>query len=436
MNIKEVSLEEYFANEARSIAEACTRCGKCVEVCPVIPFGQAAASPPRGVVSGVVDFLSAAGSPGADAGTWMSTCNGCGACIPACPEGVNPRKMLILAASKAATIESRTPDLFRRMSRAIKVMVAMQLLPAEFRRLFVPPRPRNVPIVFYLGCNALRTPHLLFNSMQLLDALDVDYEVVGGPSSCCGVIAAKWEGEVAVGERVTGNTIARFEGFSPGKVLNWCPTCALHLGETLSGYRKTSFDFDHLTTYLVANLDRLRARFVRPVAKRVVLHAHVGCGDIGANVAQLLAAIPGLDLIGTEWESGYTCGGSGCSKSPGLAAREHAALLETVRDAGADALVTLYHGCHSVFLGAEKEGRFEVLNFTDLLVGALGGTPHEDRLKKLRLMDDWQMIVEDARPFLEANGLEIDGAWLAKYGPQIFASAEFRGEMECFGNPG
>lgn len=48
-----------------------------------------------------------------------------------------------------------------------------------------------------------------------------------------------------------------------------------------------------------------------------------------------------------------------------------------------------------------------MLNFADLLVEALGETPHEDRLKKLRPMDDWRMIVEDAQPVLKANGLEI-----------------------------
>lgn len=89
--------------------------------------------------------------------------------------------MLVLAASKAATAHSRTPELFRQMSRTIKIMLAMQLVPEEFRRLFTPPAPRSAPIVFYVGCNALRTPHLLFNSMMVLDALEVDYEVLGGP---------------------------------------------------------------------------------------------------------------------------------------------------------------------------------------------------------------------------------------------------------------
>ena len=426
------SLEDFLAGESQAIAGACTKCGECVSVCPVVPYGAAANAPAGQVVGGIVDFLAGRGDldPASDA--WASTCNGCGLCIPACPEGINPRKMLGLASARSASRGSKTPELFRRMSRAIKVMAAMQLVPAEFRRVFTPPRPRRAPLVFYLGCNALRTPHLLFNSMAVLDALGADYEVVGGPSSCCGVIATKWEGEVRTGERVTANAIDRFEGFSPEKVLNWCPTCQLHLGETLEGYRKTSYEFDHVTQYLVGRIDELREKFVIPIRRRVIVHAHVGRADICRNVDQLLRAIPELEIVETVFESGYTCGGSGCSKAPELAAREHNELLSRADATGADILVTLYHGCHATFIAAEAGGKFRVLNYTDLLVEALGGIPHSDRLKEFRLLDDWQMIVEEGRPYLQANGLDIDPEWLKQHGPAIFASLEFKGQLDCF----
>ncbi len=429
------TMDDYLRDASQDIAASCTRCGRCVEVCPVVPFGAAAGVDASEVVGGIVDFLATGAALPAASEAWASTCNGCGNCIPVCPEGINPRRMLVLAGAQRAVTSSKTPELFRRMSRAIKVMVAMQVMPEEFKRVFVPPRRRDVPIVFYLGCNALRTPHLLFNSMTLLDAVEADYEVVGGPSSCCGVIATKWEGQIKTGQRVTNNTIDRFEGFKPDQVLNWCPTCQLHLGETLEGYRKTSYDFDHVTQYLVDRLDTLKSRFVAPIHKRAVLHAHVGRADIGANVETLLRAIPGLDIVETVLESGYTCGGSGCSKAPELAAREHAELLERTCATGADLLVTLYHGCHAAFIGAEKTENFQVVNYTDLLVEALGETPHVDRLKHYRLLDDWQMIVDDAQPYLRANGLTIDSDWLKAHGPAIFASMEFKGQLDCFGDP-
>lgn len=428
------SLDDFLSTESRAIARDCTACGKCVEVCPVVPFGLAASAAPKDVVGSVIGFLNGAPSMTDQADAWTSSCNGCGDCIPVCPEAINPRKMLMLAATKQSQTASKTPELFRRMARAIKIMAAMQLIPAEFTRLFVPPRPRAAPIVFYLGCNALRTPHLLFNAMQVLDGLEADYEVVGGPSSCCGVIATKWEGATGTGQRVTNNTLSRFEGFQPEKVLNWCPTCELHLGETLQGYRKTNFSLDHITAYLISRIDDLAAQFRTPVRRRAVLHIHAGRSDVGRAVERLLHLMPGLDLAETVVESGYTCGGSGCSKCPDLAATEHAQLLERVRATGADTLVTLYHGCHATFVGAEKDGAFEVLNFTDLLVEAMGGQPHRDMLKTYRLADDWHMILDEAEPYLKANGLHLDRDWLRQHGPDIFASAEFRGGLDCLGS--
>lgn len=107
----EASLVRYFASEAQSLADAGTRCGRCVEVCRVVPFGAAATSRPEDVGSRIVGFLSRAGPVAAGADSWVATCNGCGTCIPACPEGINPRKLLVVAATKAATTMTKTPEL-------------------------------------------------------------------------------------------------------------------------------------------------------------------------------------------------------------------------------------------------------------------------------------------------------------------------------------
>ena len=43
-------------------------------------------------------------------------------------------------------------------------------------------------VVFYTGCNVLKTPHIALLALDILDALDVSYQVLGGPSHCCGVV--------------------------------------------------------------------------------------------------------------------------------------------------------------------------------------------------------------------------------------------------------
>lgn len=429
------ALDDFVAQAAGNILDTCTRCGRCVEVCPVVPYAGLGAADPQAVVGGVLGALAAldAQPMDGDAATWAHQCNGCGACIPACPEGVNPRQMIMLANTREGRHGTRTPQLFRKMARAIRLMAAMQLVPEDLRRLLQPPASRDAEVVFYLGCNAIRTPHILFNAMYVLDALEVDYEVLGGPAACCGIIHSKWEGDLKAGGKVTTSTLRRFGEFKPQKVLNWCPSCELHLGETIRGYHETSFDFDHITKYLVERESDLRARMSTPVPMRVLLHAHSGMAELGDNVARLLRAIPDLTLVDTLLEPGYTCGGSGADRSPALKAQMRGETLARVAASDADALVSLYHGCHMQLANAGREHGFQVLNFTDLLVRALGGAPRADALEAYRAINEWQAVARQALPRLREHGMDLDPEALAAVLPEVFASAEFRGGLQAFG---
>lgn len=432
MNAPETGLVEYVEQAAAGILEACTRCGRCVEVCPVVPFAGLAEASPKAIIDGVLGTLAEDTPLAGDAAKWTHQCNGCGVCIPACPEGVNPRQMVMLAHTRNMRHNPQTPQLFRKMSRAIRLMAAMQLAPADLDRLLQPPRVREAEAVFYLGCNAIRTPHILFNAMVVLDALEVDYEVVGGPSACCGIIHSKWEGDLKAGGKVSAITLQRFGEFKPKKVLNWCPSCELHIGETIKGYREASFDFDHITKYFVEREAELKAKLTTEVPLRVLLHTHEGMAGNGGNVARLLGAIPGLTLVDTVVEPGYTCGGSGADRSPALKEKLRAETLRRAAEPGIDALVSLYHGCHGQLALAGRQHGFAVMNFTDLLVRALGGEPRVDAMEGFRAISDWQEIARRAGPMIAANGITFDAEALAAVLPEVFAQAEFRGGLQAF----
>lgn len=207
--------------------------------------------------------------------------------------------MLTLALTRTASLRDETPQLFRKMGRAIKLMAGMQLVPEELARLLAPRRPRQVPVVFYTGCNAIRTPHLLFNTMAILGALAIDYEVMGGPGACCGIIHTKWEGEIETGGRVAESTLRQFAGATPEQVLNWCPSCHLHLTESLAEFHTAAFDINHVTDFIREQLDVLRTKFIRPVAKRVIVHAHTDYHHIGEIVTALIGAIPEIASAST-----------------------------------------------------------------------------------------------------------------------------------------
>ena len=268
--------------------------------------------------------------------------------------------------------------------------------------------------------------------MLLLDYLNVDYEVVGGPGACCGIIQSKWEGNQGKAEKVVDGTINRFAGFQPKEVLSWCPSCVLHLGETMSGFRSASFDFDHVTNYLVERAEGLSKKFNQPINKRVLLHTHDGMDEVGQNVADLLRSVPGLTLVDLVSEPGYTCGGSGADRSPAL---KQVARRKTVARAEADdvdVLVSLYHGCHGQLAGLQTEEKFEVLNWTDILVQALGQQPYDDVNKRYRMQSDWDMVLDEGEIFLKANGIHMDREWLKGLLPDIFGQTEFKGGLEEF----
>lgn len=90
-------LKAFEQAEAERILSACTRCGKCFEVCPMTGYAKAAAGVEgKEVVAGVLAVLrEEQGTPAAL--SWISVCTRSGVCVPACPDKVDPRMMMRLA---------------------------------------------------------------------------------------------------------------------------------------------------------------------------------------------------------------------------------------------------------------------------------------------------------------------------------------------------
>lgn len=427
-------MTRFLEASAAEMLDACTSCGACVEICPIIPQAGLTDTPAEEVMRGILTTLRTGDAIEGPAQAWAAQCDGCDRCVPACPEAINPRSMLLIANSLSARTRPATPELFRKMSRAIKMMAAMQMPPDDVAKLMRHKASRDAPVVFYVGCNAVRTPHLLFNTMYVLDALQVDYEVSGGPASCCGIIHTKWEGKLDTAERVTDNSIDSFEDYKPEKVLSWCPSCQMHLGEDLSEFRETTYEFDHVTRYMLQRGTELQALMTTPVNMNVLVHAHEGMSDLGHNVVALLNRVPGLNIVDVGWEAGYTCSGANPDLPPGRKADTRAATMERARQPDIDALVTLYHGCHGQLTAACMREGIPTVNFTDLLVRALGGEPRQDALAAVRALGDFRAMAEAVMPNLKANRIDVDPDWLADLMPELLTSAEFKGGLKAFGS--
>src|SRR5271156_2777619 len=110
------TFESALRERADAMADACTRCGKCVEVCPATEAAGLSAeerADPVAVIGGVIDIIKH-GSGNAAARQWAAGCLLSGECVKACDYGVNPRFLLYMArinmshGKKDAAAERRT----------------------------------------------------------------------------------------------------------------------------------------------------------------------------------------------------------------------------------------------------------------------------------------------------------------------------------------
>ncbi len=95
-SMNEVPFETALGEYVEEMLNACTRCGKCVEVCPSLePAGIADANPEE-TISGIIELIRSGDGPEASR-RWAQSCMQSGACIKTCDYGVNPRFLLSMA---------------------------------------------------------------------------------------------------------------------------------------------------------------------------------------------------------------------------------------------------------------------------------------------------------------------------------------------------
>jgi Fe-S oxidoreductase len=411
-----VTLQAEIERERAHVLQHCTACGKCVEACPMMADDSDRLADPAGVVRGVLGILRD-GNGSAAGKRWAEVCTGSGKCIPACPEPINPRKMLALTRLRLLELaetpivpkDNLTPRaFFRRLTNANQVLAVMQMAPEKYQWLtgLGQGKKARAEVLFYFGCNPIKTADIVFNVNDVFDRLGLDFEVVGGSATCCGITFFR-QGDLEGSGRMMRNSLAAFARFEPREVVTWCPTCQIHFGDFGRNLQRVNYTFVHITEFLARRLDDLRRLFVRPIPKRVALHSHAGLPGAGDYARKLLAAIPGLTLIEVEQheDRGYIC--SSLAHLPG--AKDH--VLDTfaasARAAGVEVVADIYHACHRDLLGSEQSHGFEVRNFMSLIAEAMG-VEHEDQFRRFRLMRDVEELLARTADRLASAGLHPD----------------------------
>lgn len=412
---------EALDRQMEEIASACTQCGKCFQACPMtVPAGISGAEP-TDVVAGIVDLLR--GNEGtAEADTWASVCSGSGYCIQACDYGVNARTMVRLAHFASTrrrygdATKSNAMKSFRAMAKSVRIVSRMQVGADVIDKLQPLPRtskPEIAPdVVLYTGCNVHKTPHILILCLEVLHAMGRTYEVVGGPSACCGVFQF-YAGDAETSGRAGLNTLKQIDSIGAGEKLSWCPSCQTQFDDVIipSHNRLTGDDTFALTPffqYLERNIDRLKELFVFPVHKKVALNERPGYPGVTSAVKRLLKAIPGVEFIELDVQraglmSNYL------TVTPKFKDDLREQEFRAAADAGVTTLATVFHTCHREICHFEGTVSFEIVNVMDLL-GESMGLKANDIYKRLKMMDEVEAMITDCADLIQSYGLDVNEA--------------------------
>ena len=397
------------------ILKSCVSCGACAAVCPTPKLANISNAEPEVLVSGVLDILRGKKFQ-ANSARWAESCCGSGLCQSACDYGINPRFMLAMARRNLNNNKSKKvrrdqgKAAFKKMSRGVRVLSRLQLPPKVLDRISPRSHPeskRNPDVVFYTGCNMLKTPHIGLLCLDVLDRLKLSYEVHGGPSNCCGILQFR-PGDTENSGRQALTTIEKLTGAGTSKVLSWCPTCQIQFSEIIKPSYATGssngLDMTMFPVFLADNLDKLTPLLTNPVNKRVALHEYAGELGVMEAVRSVLRAIPGVEIIELGHSSaGYT--GTALAAMKDYQRKSIAKTLRKAEEMRVDTLVGIYHNDHREFSGHELTWNFKVANYMEL-VGESMGIDQPDIFKQLKLMGDVDAIISSAGDLIEEYGLD------------------------------
>jgi heterodisulfide reductase subunit D len=422
-----MTYEDALNDRVAEMTAACTRCGKCVEACPVTDAGGVTAAP-RAVIEGVFDILRTGEGPEASR-RWASSCVLSGECIRACDEGVNPRFLLAMARIALARKRDESPARrrqgvadFRKLSQDVSVLSRMQLTSEMLERLGQrtdtshrlgdTEGPEKPDFVFYTGCNVLKTPHIALLALDVMDALGVTYRVMGGPSHCCSVVHFR-TGDLEASGSFAENTLNKLASAKNGQVLSWCASCHVQFTEfNMPAHERMTgskpFEMTPFMRFLHGRLDDLRPMLRRRVDLRVALHRHPGVPGIMEAAEDILRAVPGIEIVDLH-QPAVGLMSNYLRALPDYKRKLQLDELNAARDAKVDALVAVYHPDHRELCAHERDFPFRIVNLLEI-VGESMGLAKEDRFKRLKKLQDVELIVSETRDLLAHHHVKEETA--------------------------
>jgi Fe-S oxidoreductase len=317
---------------------------------------------------------------------------------------------------------------FRAMAKAVRIVSRLQLDADVLNELQPAPaqaKQENRPdVAIYTGCNIHKTPHILILCLDVIRAMGLTYEVVGGPSACCGVFQFL-SGDAETSGRAGLSTLRRIEGIGARETISWCPSCQTQFDDVVipNHRRMTGDDTFGLTPFflfLERHLQALKKLFVVPVFARVALNERPGYPAVVLAVKRILKEIPGVELVELDVQrvglmSNYL------TVTPKFKDELREREFRAAAEAGVTTLATIFHACHRELCHFERDVTFEIVNVMEL-IGESMGIRADDIYKRLKMMEQVEAMMEDCEDLIKRYGLDPNEAREVLLADQLAAS--------------
>jgi len=400
--------------------ETCTRCGECVQWCPVYAQDPKEDLTPRakakafrkilraqdGIVSMLIRPDSRLGRKLDLAGKQKSRierftqglyeCSTCGQCHYVCPSFIDTvelweaiRACMVSAGygplenHKALTSSVKSYDnpwLQPRTSRDKWAKRAKK--EKEIRKL-----PKSLPrekaeVLYFVGCTAsfdVNIRQVAVNTAKLLEACGVDFGILGTQEKCCGSVLLR------VGdreyERLARENIDLFNSLGIQTLVTSCSGCYKTISQDYPKVGKMNFEILHMVQFIERLLEQGKIQFKKEVPLKVTYHdpCHLGrASGIYEAPRNILRRVPGIEFIEIErhHENSRCCGAGGGLKA-GFPEVQQKMSQQRVRDAvatGATDFVTACPFCYQGLLVGitAEQAPLRMRDMTELLCLSLG----------------------------------------------------------------
>lgn len=379
--------------------DACTRCGECLTWCPVYDQDAKEDIVPR---RKVIDFLKIArnqngmlakilksdkvGEPvknllrslfrykevtDTDIKAFVANlyeCSTCGQCEVVCPARIDTvnlwedlREIIVsvgygpLEPQKALEKSVKTFDNPWQQPRAGRTKWSRRakkdkLIPNEPRLI----KKNNAKVLLFLGCTAsydANVKQVAINTINILEALDIDYGVLGKDEKCCGSVLLRMGDPEH--KRLFQENIEQFNSLGIETLISSCAGCFKTIMQDYPKVGKLNFEVLHTVEYLTRLVKQGKLTFPNPVNRTVTYHdpCHLGrAAGVFDAPRTIMEAIPGLTLIEMPRNKEYSrCCGAGGGLKAGYPDVQNKMAQRRVREAeetGADELVSCCPFCY------------------------------------------------------------------------------------------